>query len=470
MTAGSSRVVIVGGSVAGLSAALFLARRGHPVVVLEKDATPTPGDATEAGRWRRRPTPQAAHSHAFLARTRQVLATEAPDVLASIAAAGCRDADLAATRPSSIEGFVGAPGDDDLVVLNARRSVLEWVLRTAVEREPGIDLRLGAGVEQLAVQTNGVRRVVGASVDGELVPADVVIDAAGKRSPVRDWMGAGEPDRDVPCGISYLTRFYQLREGEPTPLNRGYTHGASFDRYSCLVFPADNGAFSVTFGVLPEDRPMRALTDPAGFQSAAAQIPAIAPWVDPEVATPTTGVSSMSGLRNVIRRPRADGPVGLLAIGDAVCVTNPAHTRGTTLALVAAQEAAAAVSEHPGDHGAQIEQLARFVDEQLTPWVEDSIGQDADRLVRWRPDEEPVQPRWRHALSNGQASYAAQRDEVAWRAFTRLQNTLAGPAAVLDDPHLVDVVAEVRATGWAPPRLDAPDHDELVDLARRAGG
>lgn len=466
--AGSSRVAIVGGSVAGLSAALFLARRGHEVVVLEKDAAPTPADVAEAGGWRRRPTPQAAHSHAFLARTKQVLAAEAPDVLAGLADAGCRDADLAATRPSSIDSFTGAPGDEDLVVLNARRSVVEWVLRRTAEAEPGVDLRLGAGVDELVVHANGVRRVVGVGVDGELVPADVVIDAAGKRSAVRGWAGAAEPDRDVACGISYVTRFYQLRGDEPTALNRGYTHGASFDRYSCLVFPADNGAFSVTFGVLPEDRPMRVLTDPAAFQRAAEQIEAIAPWVDPEVSIPTTGVSSMSGLHNVLRRPRADAPVGLHTIGDSVCVTNPAHTRGTTLALVAAQEVAAAIDEHRGDHAAQADRLATFVDEHLAPWVEDSIGQDADRLARWRPDAEPIQPHRRHVLRNGDAFYAAQRDEGAWRSFTRLQNTLASPGAVLDDPALVEVVASVRASGWAPSPVGAPSHDDLVAVARSA--
>ena len=32
-------------------------------------------------------------------------------------------------------------------------------------------------------------------------------------------------------------------------MNRGYTAGSSYDRYSCLVFPADNGCFSVTMCV-----------------------------------------------------------------------------------------------------------------------------------------------------------------------------------------------------------------------------
>ena len=48
-----------------------------------------------------------------------------------------------------------------------------------------------------------------------------------------------------------------------TALNRGLTAGGSFDRYSCLVFPADNGTFSVTFGVLPEDTELRLLREDA---------------------------------------------------------------------------------------------------------------------------------------------------------------------------------------------------------------
>jgi 2-polyprenyl-6-methoxyphenol hydroxylase-like FAD-dependent oxidoreductase len=466
--AGSQHVAVIGGSVAGLSAGLFLARRGHRVTLLEKDATPTPATAAEAGAWRRRATPQAAHSHAFLARTRELLATEAPDLLDELLTSGVREARLASVLPPGIEGYAPAPGDDDLVVLNARRSVLEWVLRRAAERDDAIDLRFGTGVTGVAVHTTGVRRVTGVTTEGGPLDADVVIDAAGRRSPVRAWTGGAAPDRDAPCGISYLTRFYRLRGDEPTVLNRGYTHGASFDRYSCLVFPADNGAFSVTFGILPEDRPMRALLDPGTFQRAAGLIPCIAPWVDPEVAEATTDVALMSSLHNLLRRPATDAPLGLHTIGDAVCVTNPAHTRGTSLALVAAREVAEAVDRHRGDPVAQAEQMIGFVDDELAPWVEDSIGQDADRLVRWRPDEEPVAPDRRYGLTNGQAYLAAQRDGGAWRSFTRLQNGLVPPEDVLDDHALSATVASIRASGWTPPRHEAPDHDELIAQATRS--
>lgn len=463
MSAGGQRVAVVGGSVAGLSAAIFLARRGHEVVVLEKDGTPVPESIAGVDRWHRRATPQAAHSHAFLARCRSILAEEAPDVLASMLDAGVREAVLAAELPPSIEGYEPGLGDDELVVLNARRSTFEWVLRRAAQLEPGVEVRAGVGVTGLDVHVNGHAVVRGVHTDAGAVAADVVVDAAGKRSSL-----AAPPARDVPCGISYLTRFYRLRGGEPTSLNRGYTHGASFDRYSCLVFPGDDGHFSITFGVLPEDKAMRALLAPDAFDAAVAAIPSIAPWADPEVAEPTSGVAMMASLHNLLRRAAPGAPLGLLTIGDATCVTNPAHTRGTTLALLGAQRLADAVTEHAGSPGDQAAALAAFVDDELAHWVEDSVAQDATRLARWRPDVEPDAPRWRTPVASGEAYLAAQRDPTAWRRFTRLQNAIELPAEVLADDAVVGAVRAVQASGWRPAAVDAPDHDDLLERARAA--
>jgi len=478
----SQRVAVVGGSVAGVSAALFLARRGHHVVVLERDAAPSPPTVDEAGPWRRRSTPQAAHSHAFLARSRMILNHEAPDVLADMLDQGVRQAMLIEDRPpASAPTDVGAAGgldgtddqgitDADLIVLNARRSVFEWVLRRAAEHQPGVEFRAGVTVNGLETHQNGSTRVVGVTTEAGPVAADVVVDAGGKRSPIRGWIGADTSgDLEVPCGISYITRFYQLRHGEPARLNRGFTHGASFDRYSCLVFPADNGAFSVTFGVLPEDKDMRSLLDPAAFDAAAASIPTIASWVDPDVAVPTSDVALMASLRNLLRAPVTEEPLGLHTIGDARCVTNPAHTRGTTLALLGAQRLAQVVTDLAGDPAGQAEAMAAFTDRELAAWFDDSVAQDAARLSRWRPHEEPHQPAWVAPVSNGEAYLASQRDRQAWQAFTRLQNTLALPSQVLGGATLAAAVDRVARSGWRPAPVQAPNHDELVALARAAG-
>ena len=79
---GSSRdVTIVGGGIAGLALALDLGRKGHRVTVLERDDTPMPETADEAFDWDRRGAPQVRHSHALLARLRNLLRDNHPDVL-----------------------------------------------------------------------------------------------------------------------------------------------------------------------------------------------------------------------------------------------------------------------------------------------------------------------------------------------------------------------------------------------------
>jgi 2-polyprenyl-6-methoxyphenol hydroxylase-like FAD-dependent oxidoreductase len=460
-------VTIIGGSVAGLSLGLLLARRGIPATIIERDPATMGPDAEAAGAAPRRATPQARHSHAFLARARAILRDELPATYDALLEAGVREA------PLPYEGPGATPAtDDDVVVINARRSVFEWVLRRAAEAEPLVDLRLGAAADGI-VLAGADTTVRGLVVDGDELAADVIVDASGKRSPVAGWLGAHHDDGFdiVPCGISYISRFYRLLDGEPTALNRGFTHGASFDRYSCLVFPADNGTFSVTFGVLPEDRAMRALLDGAGFDAAAAAIDGIAPWVDPASAIPLDDPSLMAGLANRYHdRPGTGPPRGLLRVGDALCVTNPAHTRGTTLAMVGAQHLADAIASHGADGDALAGSLDDLDHDELAPWFADSVEQDAVRLQRWRPDEAPERsPGPRHRLSNGETYVAASADPVVWRAFTRLQSSLLLPAAVLDDPEIERRVRAVQATGHALAGLAAPDHDGLVDVARAAG-
>src|SRR5689334_24337551 len=77
------RVAIIGAGPTGLVAGIGLARRGHEVVAVDRDAGPPAG-----GRWDRRGVMQFHHAHAFRAQVGQTLRDVAPEAWDAWLAAG----------------------------------------------------------------------------------------------------------------------------------------------------------------------------------------------------------------------------------------------------------------------------------------------------------------------------------------------------------------------------------------------
>ncbi len=476
------RIVVVGGSVAGLSVALFAARQGADVVILDSDEATDPNrrfDETVA-RSPRQPTPQAAHSHAFLSKAHRILTERAPDVIDAFAAHGVESVRLADHLPESLADRSPRPGDDDLIVMRARRSTFEAVLRQVVAAEPGVRIRAGvdvSGLLYLASTSDETPHVVGVETDHGPVTGDVVVDASGRRGRTHTWLsdvGIDVAEQTSDCGISYYTRFYRLYVGERHgELNRGYTAGGSFDRYSSLVFPGDNGSFSVTFGIVPEDKELRRLRHDAAFDAAATSIPVVADWVDR--AEPISDARSMVGMKNRLRRlvVRAEGArmplvTGLFPVADAAGISNPAHSRGCSLALGHAARLADLIVSHHDDGTAPHDTMLAaddLISIELEPWIDDSRRQDEARLSRWRPGGGHVAPATpSRSVTNGQAWTAAHHDRDVWSRFTRLQQLLVPAEEVLEDADTVGRVRAVLDAGLGLAPLAAPDHDQLAEL------
>ena len=235
------QLVVIGGGIAGLGTALACARDGHAVTILERDDTPMPADADAAFAWKRTGAPQVRHSHAFLARLRNLLKDRAPDVLEALLAAGATEIPFMENLPETLTDRDPRPGDEELVAIACRRTTFEWVLRRLVLAQPGVELRHGVAAAALDFDAGAVPLVTG--VDG--LAADLVVDARGPRSSSDEWLATigATPVREElhESGIVYFSRFYRAPGEYGFGFRGGLSAGIGFG-----VIGSDAGTYSVT--------------------------------------------------------------------------------------------------------------------------------------------------------------------------------------------------------------------------------
>lgn len=494
-----ARIAVIGGGVAGLASALALAQDGHAVQVIEQDPTPLPADPVAAfERWERRGAPQVWHSHAFLARLRNLLSRRAPGVLEALHAHGAYDLRFADYLPPTVEDRAPAPGDEELTLFACRRITFEWVLRREVLARPGVAWRCGVAVEGLVAAPDagtGLPRVTGVRVRGpdgaEAWDADLVVDASGRRSRILPWLraiGAGAVEEESEeCGIFYCSRFYRLRPGAAPPPGQGVV-GADLGYMKFAIFPGDGGIFSITLAAPLDDDPMRALLHERPFEAAARALPATREWIDPARAEPVTGVRAMAKLRNRRRRfVRDEGPLalGVHVVGDAAICTNPLYGRGCSLAFVHAYALADVLREHGSDPHAAARAFDEATRREIVPWYRAARDQDREARevaaahARGECSEgapaaapgQPVDPKafLRSVLRDGLIP-ALRTDAAVVRAFMRVFNLLAPPDALMTDPVVMGrILAAWRERAARPPLPAAgPGRSELLALLARA--
>ncbi len=465
------RIIVVGGGIAGLGTALACARDGHQVTVLERDDTPMPADPDAAFAWQRTGAPQVRHSHAFLARLRNVLLDRAPDVLDALFAAGATEIDFTANLPETLTDRGPRPGDEELVAIACRRTTFEWVLRRLVLAEPGVELGHGVAahaLDAIAAAPGAIPRVVG--VDG--LAADLVIDARGPRSSSADWLatiGAARVHEELhESGIVYFSRFYRVCDGAAEPAYIGPT-AADLGYLKYAIFLGDNDTFSITYAVESHDEQLRrALATPEAFEAVAHSLVALGPWRADGIAEPITDVHVMAGLRNRYR-PLIDeegAPLvhGFVAVGDASVCTNPLYGRGCSLAFVHAFGLADELREHGDDLDAFARGFAEFTERELVPWFRSAVMQDTQaRVMHEELSSEDPRSFMRSVFREGLLP-AMRTSPVVFRAFLRWFNLLATPDALMGDQEIVTEVFaayEDRENRPGPPVL-GPDREALL--------
>lgn len=431
-------IVVVGAGLTGLSAAVLLARSGHCVTVLDRDAaTPPPaGDAWET--WDRPGVSQFRQPHLMLPRWHHEMARELPELLDRLITDGASPANLLhLQQESATQGW--APGDEQFDTIAVRRPVLEASLAQLALTEPGVSVRRGVRATGLLVRSAGpVPDVCGVRTTVGEVAADLVVDAAGRRTPVPGWLtswGAGPTEEREERGFVYYTRHFQSLDGR-APGGRGtvLTHHASL---SVLTLPGDRGAFSIVLVTGSDDRALRSLRENGAWLAAARCSPVAARWL--VAGEPTTDVRPLAGLGDLRRRYVVDdGPVvtGLAAVGDAYAATNPALGRGATTGLLQACALRDLLAEPWPDPREQALRFGALTAQRVAPWVDATVRFDRYRLAEmdaeiaglpYRPDD----PVW--AMSTALMA-GARSDPVLARASSRIGGLLAAPPDVLSDP------------------------------------
>lgn len=458
-------IVVCGGSVIGLSAAMLLAGDGHRVTVLERDAAPPPARPSDAwDHWARHGVGQFHQPHNLLPRFRLILDEELPGMVDRLVEAGCVWLDWLSVMPPLIRDRTPREGDDRFRVVTGRRPVVEAVLAAAAQ-EQGIDVRRGVAVAGLRTGSSlvdGVPHVVGVrTTEGEELDADLVVDAMGRRTRLAQWLpavGGSRPyEESEECGFVYHTRYFR---GPELPALTGPLV-SDIGTISLLTLPGDNGTWSVTVWAAASDTELRNLRDPERFTEVVRACPLQVHWVDGE---PISAILISAGVLDRYRRFVVDDrPVatGVAAVGDAWACTNPSAGRGMTVGLRHAQLLRDVVRSDVGDPEAFVRSWDAATEAEVAPFYWSQIAADRARVAQMdalRRSEDPPAPDPTAAA----LSAAVLRDPDVFRGVLEAGTCLALPDEVFSRPGFMDKVqAHARSRIW---KIPGPDRPTLLKL------
>lgn len=472
------KIVVVGAGIAGLAAALAFARRGHEVTVLERDRTDPPDDPALAfDEWARPGVGHFRQPHLFLSLGRKVLRDEFPDVLASLLAAGAREIDFRARVPGGAE-----PQDDDLLGLSCRRPFVEAVMRAAAVSEARVTMRRDLRVEALLANAGTPPRVTGVRTQhGDLIPADLVVDASGRGTRSAQWLAeiAADPmlEESEDCGLMYNCRYFRFRDGHSLPTTQSlFGPRGDLGYMGFATFPGEAGSWALALSPAAKDAELRAVRHEPAFMAAARSIGPLASLVSAEVSEPLTEVMPMGELRNVLRSVVVEGqPVvlGFQPVGDALAHTNPSWGWGLSIALAQAVRLAEVADTTSGDPRALALGFEASAGVQAAGWVRASIAADRARLRMWRGEAgDPTRADADFPLFLQAVLFPASAvDPEIFRATNRRQHLLDPVEALPADRPLLEraaaLMAERRKTAPAPVR-PGPSREDLIRLMAEA--
>ena len=446
MGSGGDHAIAIGGSLAGLCAARVLADFYDKVTVYERDEIPDRPENRSA-------VPQGRHVHLLMARGADEFDNLFPGILADLVAAGVPKVE---NRSDALH--FGAAGHvlgvntvlrKPFTAYIPSRPQLEWQIRRRTAALPNVEL-VQKSVAAPSFEP-GRGRVTGVRLDnGDIVPADLVIDATGRGTRLPVWLeqwGYRRPAEDtVDVGISYATHRVRIPDGLLAEkivvfgASRTQPHGLG------MLFYEDGIWALTTFGVAKAAAPqnfdeMCALADRLLPGHVAAAIRQGEP-----VGDAAFHKYPASRWRRYDKLDRF--PDGILPLGDAVASFNPTYGQGMTMTSLQARRLRELLADSDGDLSKNFRHAAARI--TFPVWHSNAIG---DHILHGASGKRPP---WYRPVGNlfDQFLAAAETEPVLAEWFLR-RFSLLDSLYLIPSPRLVGRTIRHNARSWLAERRTA---------------
>ncbi|HEU4327823.1 MAG TPA: FAD-dependent monooxygenase [Roseiflexaceae bacterium] len=386
--------IVIGSSIAGLTAARVLSDHFERVTVIERDQLPEDAEY-------RKGVPQARHAHQLMLRGRQALESLFPGLSQELLDKGAVSVNIGQHLYWHVFGRERVNYESALNMLSMSRPLLESTIYRRIRELPNVSVVQRTGVIGLETDASGtavsgvrIRPLTGDHRLGDTTTlhADLVVDCSGRESRAPEWLkdlGFPAPERiEISSEPSYASRVYRRPAGFPEEIKAIYIQQTPPDlQRGGIILPMEDDLWQVSLvGMRGDYVP----TDEAGFLEFARSLPNGALY---EAISQAQPVSPIYGFRHGETCERRYQDLeryleGFVALGDAAYTFNPVYGQGMTVAALSCLTLDACLREQAstGLAGLAKRFQARQAESSAGAW---QLASGEDR--RWAPAEEQAQ-------------------------------------------------------------------------------